>query len=403
MVRKPRIFINMHYMELGGAERALIGLLNALDTNLVDVDLFINQHTGEFMPLIPEKINLLPEKKGYNAIERPMKQIIKEGHVLIALARLHSKRAFKKYKRKKGISSDASASHYVMDSVIRFLPSLYYLGEYDLAISFLDPPHIVQDKVLAKKRIEWIHTDFGIMNLDYDRLMPRWAANDYIASISPDITVSFLKAFPLLKDKIIEIENILSPKFIREQSCLMDVSSEMPSSGLKFLSIGRYSYQKNFDNIPEMARLIIDMGYDDFHWYIIGYGGSERIIREKIQEYGVEDHVILLGKKKNPYPYIKSCDIYVQPSRYEGKSITVREAQILFKPVIITRYPTSGSQVMDGIDGVICGMDNESVARAVVDLAQDREKQKKIIDYLHCHDYGNEAEVEKIYKLVGVN
>ena len=67
------MFVNMHYMELGGAERALLGLLNALDTSRVEVDLFINQHTGEFMPLIPEKIHLLLEKRAYNAIERPMK------------------------------------------------------------------------------------------------------------------------------------------------------------------------------------------------------------------------------------------------------------------------------------------------------------------------------------------
>ncbi len=403
MVKKPRIFINMHYMELGGAERALLGLLNALDTSRVDVDLFLNQHTGEFMPLIPEKINLLPEQSRYNAIERPMKQIIKEGQLRIALARLYAKRAYKKYKKKKGVSRDASASHYVMDSVIKVLPSLHYLGEYDLAISFLDPPHIVQDKVLAKKRIEWIHNDFGIMNLDYDRLMPRWAKNDYIASISPDITVSFLKAFPLLKEKIIEIENILSPGFIRTQSDLLDVSREMPSSGLKLLSIGRYSYQKNFESIPVVAKRIIDMGYQDFQWYIIGYGGGESIIRQKISELGVQNHVILLGKKKNPYPYIKTCDLYVQPSRYEGKSITVREAQILCKPVIITRYPTSGSQVIDGVDGVICDMDNESVAQAIVGLAQNKEKQMEIIDYLQTHDYGNETEVEKIYKLVGIN
>ena len=46
---KPRIFINMTYMELGGAERALLGLLNTLDTERVDVDLFINQHI--FPPL----------------------------------------------------------------------------------------------------------------------------------------------------------------------------------------------------------------------------------------------------------------------------------------------------------------------------------------------------------------
>ena len=55
---KPRILINMHYMALGGAERALLGLLNAFDTTRVEVDLFLNQHTGEFLPFIPNKINL---------------------------------------------------------------------------------------------------------------------------------------------------------------------------------------------------------------------------------------------------------------------------------------------------------------------------------------------------------
>ena len=55
-MNKPRIFIQFHYMELGGAEMALIGLLNAFDTSRVDVDLFINQHTGPLMRLIPSKV-----------------------------------------------------------------------------------------------------------------------------------------------------------------------------------------------------------------------------------------------------------------------------------------------------------------------------------------------------------
>jgi hypothetical protein len=93
---KPRIFINMHYMELGGAERALVGLLNALDTDRVDVDLFLNQHTGEFMPLIPKKINLLPERRGYNAIERPMLQVLKEGQYGIVRGRLKARKLHRK-------------------------------------------------------------------------------------------------------------------------------------------------------------------------------------------------------------------------------------------------------------------------------------------------------------------
>ena len=80
----------------------------------------------------------------------------------------------------------------------------------------------------------------------------------------------------------------------------------------------------------------------DVTWYLIGYGGDEMLIRQKIAEAGMQDRVIILGKKDNPYPYMRACDLYVQPSRYEGKAVTVREAQLLGKPVVITDYATSG-------------------------------------------------------------
>ena len=83
---KKRIFINIHYLEIGGAERALLGLLSSLNPDKVDIDLFVNQHTGEFMPLIPEWVNLLPEISEYTCIERPITTIVKEGHVGIALS-----------------------------------------------------------------------------------------------------------------------------------------------------------------------------------------------------------------------------------------------------------------------------------------------------------------------------
>ena len=138
-MKKPRIFINMHYMALGGAERALLGLLNALDTEKVDVDLFINQHTGEFMPLIPSKINLLPELKGYNAIERPMKTILKEGQIGVLYGRLKARFQHDKYKKsleESKRSFDSSGFQYVANAVDPYLKSLDNLGEYDLAISF---------------------------------------------------------------------------------------------------------------------------------------------------------------------------------------------------------------------------------------------------------------------------
>ena len=114
----------------------------------------------------------------------------------------------------------------------------------------------------------------------------------------------------------------------------------------------------------------------------------------------MEEHVIILGKKDNPYPYIKACDIYVQPSRYEGKSVTVREAQILCKPVVVTDYPTASSQIINGKDGVIVSLDNEGCTRGILDLINNKELQKSIIAHLQTHDYGNELEVNKIYSLL---
>ena len=125
----------------------------------------------------------------------------------------------------------------------------------------------------------------------------------------------------------------------------------------------------------------------------------EELIKEKIREEKMENHVILLGKKQNPYPYIKACDIYVQPSRYEGKSVAVREAQLIKKPVIITNYSTAKSQLENEIDGLIVPMENKDCADQMVEIIQDVEKLRKISEACSKRDYSNKREVQKLYKL----
>lgn len=166
------------------------------------------------------------------------------------------------------------------------------------------------------------------------------------------------------------------------------------------LSIGRFCTAKNYDNVPDIARRLVQHGITNLRWYIIGFGSDEALIRAKIREAGMEKHVILLGKKENPYPYIKACDIYVQPSRYEGKSVTVREAQILCKPVVITNYPTACSQVRHCIDGFIVPLDNEKCAQGLVDIIKNSELRQQIVRNLAKYDFGNINEVEKIYQIL---
>lgn len=400
---KKRIFINIHYLEIGGAERALLGLLAALDPNKVDIDLFINQHTGEFMPLVPEYVNLLPEIPEYSCIERPMKEIIKEGHLGIALRRLWAKFQYKNYLKSLQTEEkrhDSSIFQYVANAVEGGLPSLQNLDEYDLAISFLQPHNIVLNKVKAKKKICWIHTDYSTIHINHDLELPVWDGFDYVASISEECTLSFLKAFPELKDKIVLIENILSPLFVRQQASLEDVQSEMPDEDgvTKILTIGRFSLAKKIEGIPHICAEM-EKREINFKWYIIGYGPDCKI-QEALDKYKMRHRMILLGKKKNPYPYIQACDLYAQPSIYEGKSVTVREAQILNKPVVITDYPTAKSQITNGMDGVIVPLDEEDTAQGIVDFIKNKSLRDQIVEFLRIHDFGSEKEVEKIYELM---
>ena len=397
---KPRILILMHYMELGGAESALLGLLQSVDPDRVDVDVFIYSHRGELMQYIPkDKVRLLPEVTAYKMIERPFMECVKSGHIGVALGRWLAKKTVDKSPVPAGKDNIRIYTR-VADWVEHFVPKIQPDVEYDLAISFLMPHNYVVKKVRAKKKLGWIHTDYSTVRVDVKRELPVWSKLDYIASISEEVGEKFVETFPTLKDKIIPIENILSSRFIRQRAEEEVISLDSNPSTIKLLTIGRFSNPKKMEEIPIICRKIVDAGID-IKWFIIGYGSAEieQEVRDNAQREGVTDRVILLGKKENPYPYIKACDIYVQPSRYEGKSITVREAQILCKPVIVTNYPTASSQIHDGVDGIIVPMEVDACAQEIVEFIRDKEKQKRIVVYLKEHDYGNENEIEKIYKL----
>lgn len=377
---RPHILVNIHYLEIGGAETSLIGLLCTLNPKEVDVDLLINDPRGKFMRYVPEWVNILKAPEGYSMIERPLKEIVKKGYLKIAAARLFAKYKFHKYYRNKQPISGDAIFGYVGKYTTNVLPSLKKLGEYDLAISYVTPHNIVADKINARKKIAWIHTDYSKIDVDTEIELPVWSAYDKIVSISPDVSKSFLKVFPSLEKKIIEIENFLPIELIKNKSLEFN-PKDMPKeyNFLNLLTIGRYCEAKRIDEIPIMAKILKDSGVH-FKWYIIGYGNQDELNKIKNQIFfnKVEQEMILLGKKENPYPYINACDIYVQPSRYEGKSITVREAQLLGKPVVITNYPTANSQIENGVDGFIGPYTTKEFTKYLVKVINDQKNIDKI-------------------------
>lgn len=395
------ILIFSHAMELGGAEKALLGLLETIDSTKYNVDLFLMRHSGELYKYIPKDIHVLEEKSEYASLAIPIVDVLIKRQFRVAWGRFIGKACAKKRIKKLKLPNDNDvALEYSHKYTVNAMPMISD-KEYDLAISFLTPHYFVAQKVKAKKKIAWIHTDYSMVAVDRESQLEMWKAFDVIASISEKVTENFLDIFPELSDKVQMIQNIMPIKYIEEISSLFIPEDEMVSDkAIKLLSIGRFCTAKNFDNVPDICKRLIENGLD-IKWYLIGYGRDENLIKDRIIECGMQDHVIILGKKENPYPYIKACDYYVQPSRYEGKCVSVIEAQMLHKPVIITDYATSRCQLDDGIDGVIVSLDNEACAVGISAVLNDSKLIKHLVENCIQRDYSNAEQIEKIYKLIG--
>ena len=394
-----RIIIVSHAMEIGGAERALLGLMNSFDYSRYQVDLFLMRQEVDLFKFIPKEVNLLPMNQArYLAV--PMKSLIAKYELIMLYGRLKAKYLAKKRVAKLGLKKDNQVElTYSHRYTWKYMDDINSDVEYDLAISFLTPHYICLNHVKAKKKIAWIHTDYSTIDIDVETELGMWEGYDYIASISEKATEAFLQKFPTLQDKTIGVDNIVTNSMVEEQADEpIDVEFEKEEH-IKLLSVGRFSYAKNFDNVPEICKYLLEGGFN-IRWYLIGFGGDEQLIRNNIEKYGMKDRVIILGKKDNPYPYIKNCDVYVQPSRYEGKAVTVREAQILHKPIVITDFPTAHSQVEDGYDGVIVPLDNKECAKGIERVIRDSDLQNKLIKNMKKTHYSNECEIEKIYKLM---
>lgn len=395
---KHTILIFSQAMELGGVERSLLGLLDSIDYDRYDVDLFLMRHSGELMPYLNPKAKLLPEIPQYASLAVPMVSLLRSGQIGVLCGRLKGKLAAKHFdKRHPGSKPSVTALTYSHKYTLSAMPQISD-KTYDLAISFLTPHYFARERVKAKKYAAWIHTDYTALSFDRSAEIAMWREYDAICGVSEQVTAAFDAEFPELSHLTETVENILPKNLIERQSNIPQ-SKMQRENKFALLSVGRFSEQKTFDNVPDICRRLVEDGLD-VKWYLIGYGGEEPLIRQKITEAGMQDRVIILGKKDNPYPYMRACDLYVQPSRYEGKAVTVREAQLLGKPVVITNYATSASQLEDGVDGVIVPMDNVGCAVGIAALLRDPARMQQLSENCAKRDYTNSAEVEKIYALM---
>ena len=243
-----------------------------------------------------------------------------------------------------------------------------HTGEYDVVLAYWGDRTMFYavDKICAKKKIAWLHFDYDEPPREDAVYLPYFRKCDKIVTVSKSIENSLAARFPTLHEKIETIENFINEREIREKA-KEPCDYRDGFAGKVVLSVGRMCEQKGFDlAIPAVERLFREG--ENLHYYIIGEG--EAAYEAKLRALAAEAGgcVTLLPRTENPYKYMARCDVYLQPSRHEGKPITVEEAKILGKPLCITNYKSAREQVEGVTNAVVCEISEAGIYEGIKEI-----------------------------------
>lgn len=392
---KKNVLFIIPSLGAGGGEKSLINLLSEMDFNAYNVDLFLLNNQGLFMNLIPKEVNVLNLNTNITifneGIVSSILKFILKGNIGLAYSRL----MFCITNRKNPIGKGEQYAWKYLRKAIGILEK-----KYDVAIGYLEKTsnYICCDCVEADKKIGWIHNDYRKLDLDKNFDKKYFRKLDYLITVSETCQEILKDEFPKEKEKIRLIHNIISKSTIEKLAQEDIEKNEMSNDTLNILSIGRLHEQKGFDMAIEACKFLRNKGYK-ICWYVIGEGSERLNLELLIKKNDLQDNFKLLGLKKNPYKYLKACDIYVQPSRYEGKSVAIEEAKLLAKPIIVTNFSTVKNQIEDHVTGLIADMNPESITDKIINL-MDITLRLKLKCNLEKKNDSNFDEIKKLYQVI---
>jgi len=379
---KKRVLIIGITMAVAGSEKSFLSFAShAIDYSRYEVDLLLAKREGDFLERIPKEIRVLEmgdmgelfllDRK--NASSLIMKYcFFGNPFRVFSILPYILKRVFSKSKEKK-----AFAAHRIWMQLMRGMPQCE--GYYDIALAYWGDRTMFYmiDKVKADKKIAWLHFDYKKPPREDTLYEKYFAACDRVVTVSKEIEESLKKALPGIAPKVLTVENIIDEtEIVTASNDIADFGDDF--SGVRVLTMGRICSQKGYDlAVPAISRLRQE-GYR-IKWYILGRGDAEeeKALAELICRYHAEKAVSVLGIRKNPYPYIKRADIYMQPSRHEGKPISVEEAKILCKPILVTNYTSACEQLENGKIGMITDISENGIYEGLKKMLADEKLREK--------------------------
>lgn len=363
-----KVAIVTKYMMAGGIEKALINMLNAFSKEKYDITLYVEKLGGDFFEDIPSYVNVkvIPE------IESGNKERIGSA--------LKSFKIGRSIEITKGLIHNYRNRGYV-DQCIGMCQILPKIEEvYDLAIAYSAPVSLalyyVAYNIKANKKWTWIHNEVDQITVDIGDAENVFKEYNKIFCVSKLAKEKFDLKLPEYKNKSEVFYNIMDFKLMEEKS-KEKIEKCFDVKQYKILTVGRICEEKGQDIIPAIALKLKEKGIA-YKWYVIGEGEFSDKLKKEIKRLQIEDYVVLLGKKLNPYPYFKKCDLYVQTSRQDGYGLTLTEAKFFLKPIVSSNTAGAMEQIINESNGIIVEFEVDQFVDQIVSLYHNSEKCKLI-------------------------
>jgi glycosyltransferase involved in cell wall biosynthesis len=348
-------------MNIGGTEKSLLSLINALNKEEFDVTIICFRKFGGLLNQIPEwvKINFLQEEVDVMTyIKFPLLQIIRSAVKNVKF--LTVLRLIYLYTKIK-IYQDWSFLYQYC------LRNYFDNNKYDIAVAYMGPhnfiSHLVLSKLQATKKYQWIHFDVSKLSLSTAYGNKYYPKFDKVFCVSENAKEIFDNYFPSVNNKTTVFRNIVSKAELLSKAEQGETFTDS-YKGLRIVTLGRLYKEKGQQMIPSVVARLKNEGYD-FKWYLIGDGNLRNQIEEQINELGIEQNLVLLGSQLNPYAYLQDCNLYVQSSLHEGYCLTIHEAKIFEKPVVTTAVASASNLIVDEADGLIVPISVEGIYEGV--------------------------------------
>lgn len=357
-----KVLVVTNKLITGGVEISLLELVKVMIKNGYDVTLGVCKLGGNLEKEFPQNIKIveLPE------VNLKIKDLI--------IGYLKSGKIFKVFQILKNVFICNLIKDYNKQCYYKSKLYTNFEGEYDIAICYHKPTDLpvayTINNINAKMKILWLHSEVkSISENEKEGYYDIYNKYDQIICASKTIKQQLINIFPMFSKRIKVIYNIINKEKILDKANIGEKFVKIKNKKI-ILTVARLSPEKGCTLLLDAAKQLKEENVD-FIWYIIGNGPMEDEIKMQIKKYKLEENIKLMGRKENPYGYFKTCDIYVQPSFEEGYGITVAEAKIFCKPIVITNFGTAKEHIINGENGYIVDFNGKELSNAILKIIND--------------------------------